>query len=454
MDAALNVVRKNRGGQINRIVTLKGEIIMMSGAMTGGSSSKKSVPLLGRPRLILELKKKNEITLDKIATLTEEVQKLIQENEKLNDQLILNKVKSGQLSEHILQAKVKIQTLKAAQTEHQEKIEAKLAEQDIAKERIEETEQNIAEKEKQLPVLGKQVTEYLTEEHALISEKQVIQKELDDIEDKAKDSLFADRDLRDKLGHSEIQMARLESDVSMVEDRLLSEYDSTIEDVLKIDVEPSTQGQDERVEKLKRRIKSMEPVNVLAIEEFSKQSERQSFIDTQFQDLQSAIENLNKLIRELDQLARKDFLETLAKIQENFQITFSKLFEGGEAEIKLLDDQNVLESGVEIFVNLPRKKPQAMSLLSGGEKALTAVALIFALLKTKPAPFCFLDEVDAALDEANIRRFSEMLSTFSLDSQMIVITHNKQTITAADAIYGITMQESGVSKVVSVKMEK
>ncbi|MFH1429229.1 MAG: AAA family ATPase [Candidatus Margulisiibacteriota bacterium] len=455
MDAALYIVRNHRTSRISRVVTLSGEIVMMSGAMTGGSSARKTVPLLGRQRLIMELKKGITDALKIVEKMTAEVIELSRASELRDDELLKNKIKAGQLTEHISQAEVKLQALLAAREDNQKKIDDKASEQQETRDRLAEAEKTIAEKEQLLPQFEADVEKLQKEESALSLEKQDLQNKIEAIDGSSRDVLHADRDLREKLGHAEVQMARVESDYEIIEDRLQVEYESSIEEVLHTEMGKAVEGsQEENIEKIRRRLKRMEPVNLLAIEEYKKQSEREFFISNQFQDLNEARENLNKLILELDNLARKDFIKTIAEIQVNFQETFSQLFEGGRAEIKVLDNDNVLESGVDIFVHLPRKKSQAMSLLSGGEKALTAVALIFALLKTRPAPFCILDEVDAALDESNIRKFSEMLASFSLDSQMIVITHNKQTITAADAIYGITMQEPGVSKVVSVKMQK
>ncbi|MFC1595909.1 AAA family ATPase [Candidatus Margulisiibacteriota bacterium] len=453
MDAALEFVKTERHSGFSRIVTVNGEVVMLSGAMTGGSTAKKTVPLLGRQRLMMDLKKSIEIAALAVERLAAETQSLTAGNERDNDDLIRAKIEVGKLSEYISQAQLKLDAISAAAADAQKQIDNKISEQTEVKTKLIDTEQNIAAQEKRLPELGKKVEKLLAKEHSQVKEKQKLQQEIEEIENSARSILDSDHSLREKLSHFEVQLARTGSDLDMIAERLNMEYDSTLEEVIRIEHTAAGPDQEEQTEKLKRRIKRMEPVNLLAIDEYQKQQERQSFIQEQYQDLLDAQENLNKLIVELDNLARKEFLETLDKIQLNFQETFSRLFEGGKAEIKILDSKNILESGVDIFVQQPRKKAQSMSLMSGGEKALTAVALIFALLQTRPTPFCFLDEVDAALDESNIRRFSEMLSGFSLDSQMIIITHNKQTLTAADAIYGVTMQDPGVSKVISVKMK-
>ncbi len=161
-----------------------------------------------------------------------------------------------------------------------------------------------------------------------------------------------------------------------------------------------------------------------------------------------------KVIDELSEMMRKQFKEQFSVISENFNEVFRQMFGGGEAYLRLADEKDVLESGIEIIARPPGKKLQNMMLLSGGERALTAIAILFGILKMKPSPFCILDEIEAALDDANVNRFAEYLKSFSGDTQFIVITHRKGTMEAADVMYGVTMQERGVSKVLSVKFEE
>ena len=163
---------------------------------------------------------------------------------------------------------------------------------------------------------------------------------------------------------------------------------------------------------------------------------------------------LLEIIKEMDEVMKEKFSETFKIIQEEFKNTFRELFGGGNAELKLTDPDNLLETGIDIVALPPGKKLQHISLLYGGEKTLTAISLLFAILKTRPVPFCLLDEVEAALDEVNVDNFGKFLSTFRNKTQFIVITHKKKTMEYADVLYGITMQESGVSKLVSVKLEE
>ncbi len=202
---------------------------------------------------------------------------------------------------------------------------------------------------------------------------------------------------------------------------------------------------------LRVKLDQMGPVNLVAIEEHQELQERYTFLTTQQQDLLLAKDDLHKAINKINRTTRELFLETFEKIQIEFRSMFRLLFGGGDAELLLIDQSDILESGIEIIARPPGKKPQSITLLSGGERSMTAISLLFAIFKVKPSPFCVLDEMDAALDESNIDRFCKVLGDFVKMSQFIMITHNKKTISVADVMYGITMEESGVSKIVSVK---
>ncbi|MDD5246154.1 MAG: AAA family ATPase [Candidatus Omnitrophica bacterium] len=205
------------------------------------------------------------------------------------------------------------------------------------------------------------------------------------------------------------------------------------------------------IDKLKEKLDSYGNVNLVAIEEYDELKKRYDFLTQQQNDLNTAREALHNAILKINRTTKQMFLETFEKVKVEFRNYFRMLFNGGDAQLFLTDEQDPLESGIEIICRPPGKKLQNVLLLSGGEKSLSATALIFAIFRIKPAPFCVLDEIDAALDEANVDRFSKMLHEFSNYSQFIVITHNKKTIANADVMYGITMQESGVSRIVSVK---
>jgi chromosome segregation protein len=211
---------------------------------------------------------------------------------------------------------------------------------------------------------------------------------------------------------------------------------------------------EEEIEALRERIDRMGPVNVEAITEYAELEERQRFLQHQEEDLISARDRLHEAIRRINVTTRELFSDTFSQIQKNFTEMFQELFGGGKASLSLDDDSDPLESGIEIVAKPPGKQLQSISLLSGGERTMTAVALLFSIYMVKPSPFCFLDEMDAPLDESNINRFIRILQRFVQQSQFCVITHNKRTISAADVIYGVTMQEQGVSRVVSVKLNR
>ena len=195
------------------------------------------------------------------------------------------------------------------------------------------------------------------------------------------------------------------------------------------------------------------PVNVQAIEEYRKTKERFEFMDEQKNDMEQAEKKLQRVIYEMTSIMKKKFIEQFTLINKNFNIVFRELFEGGRAELKLTDAENVLESRIEIEVQPPGKKLQNMMLLSGGEKALTAIALVFAILKLNPAPFCILDEIESALDDANVYKFADYLRRYCNDTQFLMVTTGK-VHEAADTLYGVTMEERGISKVVSMRMDE
>ncbi len=208
------------------------------------------------------------------------------------------------------------------------------------------------------------------------------------------------------------------------------------------------------IEKLRKKCEAYGSVNLVAIEEYEELRQRFEFLTKQQSDLLTAKESLHQTILKINRTTRQMFVETFERVAEEFRTYYRMLFGGGEAQLVLLDPENVLESGIDIIARPPGKKLQNISLLSGGEKTLTAIALIFGVFKVRPSPFCVLDEIDAALDESNVGRFGELLKEFAKIAQFIVITHNKKTINNADVMYGITMQETGVSKVVSVKLSE
>ncbi|HEV8345031.1 MAG TPA: hypothetical protein VGQ16_00590, partial [Vicinamibacterales bacterium] len=209
---------------------------------------------------------------------------------------------------------------------------------------------------------------------------------------------------------------------------------------------------EEAIAALRGKIDRLGPVNMMAIEQFDELESRHAFLTTQRKDLVESIAQTSEVIKRIDETTRQRFNDAFAAINRNFQETFSTLFGGGRAGLTLLDENDPLESGIEIIAQPPGKRLQSVQLLSGGEKALTAIALMFGMFKYKPSPFCLLDEIDAPLDDANIGRFVEMLRGMQQHTQFIVITHNRKTMEIADRLYGVTMEEPGVSKLISVQL--
>ncbi|QQY80761.1 condensin subunit Smc [Keratinibaculum paraultunense] len=256
--------------------------------------------------------------------------------------------------------------------------------------------------------------------------------------------------IRNKL---EVKKAKYMMQLENVKLRLKEDYELSYEDALDMWIEiEDMEYALLKVERLKKEIKELGTVNLNSIEEYKITKERLEFITKQMNDLIIAKADLKKVIEDMDIKMREQFLSSFNEIKENFNQIFKVLFNGGKADLIIEDEDNILNSGIDIIVQPPGKKLQNLSLLSGGEKSLTAVALLFAILQTKPTPFCILDEIDAALDEANINRYTNYLKSLSKDTQFIIITHRKSTMEIADVLYGVTMEEEGVSKVVSVKL--
>lgn len=282
----------------------------------------------------------------------------------------------------------------------------------------------------------------------------VLVKKLEEGESETKEQRVGLKAVEEQLRQTEIQANRLDVELDNILRKLGDDYELSYElakqrYVIPEDV-PQTQAD---VKELKRQITILGDVNLGAIEEYTRVSERYEFLSEQKNDLVEAKTTLYQVIREMDEEMSKRFKTTFDAISREFRIVFTKLFGGGRADLILNDPDNLLETGIDVVAQPPGKKLQNLQLLSGGERALTAMALLFAILQVKPVPFCVLDEVEAALDEANVTRFAQYLREFSEQTQFIVVTHRKGTMEEADVLYGVTMEEGGVSKLVSVKLE-
>ena len=307
-------------------------------------------------------------------------------------------------------------------------------------------------------------------EKTLLAEESRLQKELSVLETgisrKNSDLVTKEKKSRAKkeelgkyislLEKHQMERVMLETEIKNIYDnfrenysRDLSEYEPRI-----FEIKQPLKDLRDKLRDIKEEIRQMGQINLMAPEEYAEVRERYEFLRTQMDDLVKAREDLKKITREIKIESEQLFLESFDQIKKNFYSLFRRLFGGGRAELRLSDDQNVLTSGIDIFVQPPGKKLENITLLSGGERALTGVALLFATFMVKPSPFCILDEIDAALDESNVGKFVNLLLEFGMQSQFVVITHNKRTVTGAKTFLGVTMEESGVSRIISFRVDK
>jgi chromosome segregation protein len=489
-------------------VTLNNELILSDGMISGGSLKDKVGQAIVKQREIetlieqakvdqeaqssdLELKniseeielsqrslsaRKNELEdiSAKKSSLSESIRSLEDENKSLNGKLVSASDKLGALvreKEKLLSGYAESKGIHAgiaSKTENlsgdKDKITSEILSIDEyinsrnkeeMEQRLIQTTARIRELEGSLPKITEEEKELAKKHELKLKDKSKMELDIEAVEKKLSGGTSDDRMMRDALSKEEVAMAKLEGESAAISEKMLNDYAMTVEDILSsnFSLPPATKAKEE-AESFRKSIAELGLVNLLATEEFEKARERFNFIDTQFNDLTVARENLSNLIKELDEKARADFIETMKVINRNFSEIFATLFEGGEAKLVTPEGEDMLEGGIEIIARPGGKKWLNLSAMSGGERALTAIALLFALLKTHPSPFCLMDEADSALDEANIHRFTKLLSEFSKQTQVVLITHNKQTMEIADTMYGITMEEPGVSKVVSVKLAK
>ncbi len=323
-----------------------------------------------------------------------------------------------------------------------------------------EREQRVRENE-QLGVTREQLSatrERAIEEAARWSEEaKALRISLTEMEEALKTARAQTDALRETRSERTAQAAKLASDLQHIEEACVNdlgvEAAALREDAETARIDASALPEEEEACRgLKQKLEAMGPVNMMALEEYQEAAQRHEFLETQRKDLLDSIENTQSTIREIDQISRTKFDEAFGKINENFGVTFGQLFGGGQAFLKLTDEEHSIDSGIDIVAQPPGKKLQNVLLLSGGEKALTALSLLIGIFRYQPSPFCVLDEVDAPLDESNVGRLAEMIKGMAATTQFVIVTHSKRMMQAADMIYGVTMQEPGVSKVVSVRL--
>ncbi len=448
---AENIDSLNRiGKMINysyRVVSLDGEILHTGGSLTGGSIKSNKNPLVEKNAI-----KGLSADVERISGDLENANHRLDENLK-EEQFILSRI--NEVEKEI----ISLEESRRNKSTYRDSIHASMSNKmselkgtegikssSLDKE-LDETIEQYYEKEK----IKNQVVSTLDK---LKSRKSDLGTELSEIElaNKKQNSEYNKK--VNELKDIEVKLGKLDIKLDNLLLRLTEEYNVTYERAkATVEIPEDIEVTRSRVQVLRKSIKDLGEVNLGAISEFERINTRYEFLDNQRKDLKDSIDNILGVISEMDATMEQEFKDTFDKVNTEFQVVYSRLFKGGHGELVLTDPLNLLETGVDIIAEPPGKKLKNITLLSGGEKTLTAIALLFAILNVKVVPFCILDEVEAALDEANVDTFGTYLKEYEHKTQFIVITHKKKTMEYANTLYGITMQESGVSKLVSVKLE-
>ena len=544
MNTAIKLAKNN--SYSFRIITLEGDLINPSGAITGGSVSKKTVNILGRGREIEGLEKqikKEKLKLEKeeyensiedILELAQNLEKQLQEIEieyatkKQKLELIeeniqkienrLNKVKQeGQeievnkknlvtkkqeyikqidtltcqieelnkiitefaelnkdnqkyiddLNFDITNLKISVSSFDESESSIQEieerinldientkkSIENKTNQISEIKESNKELEETIEQTKQKIEKIKQDVKQSGNKIEELKGQRIEKNKKLEnqEVEITAKFSVI--EDLKSQIVKIDVKKTKLEDDINGIINKMWEEYELTPNNVVDYKKPDNVALTQKKVNNLRADIRELGSVNIDSIEEYKTLKQRYDFMSEQRCDLEETMAKLRKIISEMTVIMKEQFKKQFEIINKNFGEVFKELFGGGNATLTLADEDNILECGIDITVQPPGKKLQNMMLLSGGEKAFTAIALLFAILKINPAPFCVLDEIEAALDDVNVFRYAEYLKKFSKNTQFLVITHRKGSMEAADTVYGVTMEESGISKLLSMKLK-
>ncbi|KKK39596.1 chromosome segregation protein SMC [Mesobacillus campisalis] len=417
----------------------------------------------------VKLKERESQLLEKIEKYQAALEKLDREIAELTNRKNTNLTSKETLAAEIGELKVELAANKEQLAYAHEKLESASAELALQQERLETAKEDLdllssemtsdSSGESQLEEAARKKLEDKNRTMERISQKRderlKMQEQLDNLNLETKELHRLHKGLAEVLKDEEVKLNRLDVELDNLIAHLREEYLLSYEGA-KEQYPLTMPAEDARrkVKLIKLAIEELGTVNLGAIEEYERVSERYEFLHEQKSDLQEAKDTLFQIIAEMDTEMKKRFDETFRAVRSHFEATFQSLFGGGRADLRLTQPDDLLNTGIELVAQPPGKKLQHLGLLSGGERALTAIALLFSILKVRPVPFCILDEVEAALDEANVYRFSQYLKRYSSETQFIVITHRKGTMEEADVLYGVTMQESGVSKLVSVRLEE
>lgn len=401
--------------------------------------------------------------IEEITTETEELTKIISEFVELNKD---NQKYVDDLNYDITNLKISVSSFdesEASMEEIQDRIKTEIenANKSIEnkKNQIEqmvhdnfELEQSMEEIKEKIEKIKQEVQNSGTKIEELKQERIDKNERLSKQEDEITNKFKTIEELKAQIVKIDVKKTKLEEDINSIINKMWEEYELTPNNVAEYKKPENVAETQKRVNRLRNEIKDLGSVNVDAIEEYKTMKERYDFMSEQRVDLEDTMNKLRKIIAEMITTMKEQFKAQFTIINRNFEEVFRELFGGGNASLKLEDEENILECGIDINVQPPGKKLQSMTLLSGGERAFTAIALLFAILRINPAPFCVLDEIEAALDDVNVYRFAEYLKKFSKDTQFLVITHRKGTMEAADTVYGVTMEENGISKLLSMKL--
>lgn len=431
-----------------KIVTLDGELLHVGGAITGGNDSRQN----------------------NIISIKYEYEQAIKNEEKIENEIKDFEVEINNIDEKIKISEEKIYLINKEKINIESKISDKknknsdlLLRKDSVNLEIKGTNNLLNNS------LDKEEEEILNSYYNTLNKKSDIENELNILNNKKEDlndqvqqyehllkrenSIYNQKS--NELKEAEIEVNRMDVKLDNLLNLLNETYNMTYEKATSLyKLELDSESARSKVGTLKKKLKDLGEVNLAAPSEYEKVSTRYEFLISQREDLVKAENTLLEIIKEMDSVMKNEFINTFNIINKNFTETFKELFKGGTAELKLTDESDLLETGIEIVASPPGKKLTSISLLSGGEKTFTAISLLFAILKSRPVPFCILDEVEAALDEVNVDSFGQYINGLKNKTQFILITHKKKTMEYVDLLYGITMQESGVSKLVSVKLEE
>jgi chromosome segregation protein len=426
-----------------------------------------------------ELETRERAGQEQVAALTTELENLRQQRDAAHAALTESKVALASEEQMLASFRQQQQSLEQRIRELTQAVEQRRAEVSSFITRKEQAESEIQDSRAQIGRLQHERDLVNAQTAELLARKQSQEADVTTREDNLRGQRSRLTQLQEQRGALDVELAQKNMSVQNLRERIQQKYHLNLDDVrsecititfadegaAKVHVmtpeEMAAAGAatdwnavGQQIEALQQKLDEIGPVNLVAIEEYEETEQRYQFLSKQNDDLVSAKAQLLEVINRINVQTRQMFIETFEKVRENFRLMFTEVFGGGKADLILSDENDVLESGIEIMARPPGKQLQSISLLSGGEQTMTAVALLFSIYQVKPSPFCVLDELDAPLDESNINRFVRVLQRFITNSQFIVITHNKRTIGMADVLYGVTMEERGISKIVSVKFHK